>query len=111
MIPHNFLGPVLTAASVHVMTSIPNFTVQEYSKVDEEQAVAFPGTLHARGRLHPGAGGTGPGRQAWTRRSWPRSARTGSTRRPAAPQRRLGRVLGLDRQRLPERASGAELGR
>jgi galactonate dehydratase len=49
MIPHNFLGPVLTAASVHVMTSIPNFTVQEYSKIDEERAVAFPGTLPREG--------------------------------------------------------------
>ena len=49
MIPHNFLGPILTAASVHVMTSIPNFTVQEYSKIDEERAVAFPGTLPREG--------------------------------------------------------------
>ncbi|MFN8636026.1 MAG: mandelate racemase/muconate lactonizing enzyme family protein [Chloroflexota bacterium] len=49
MIPHNFLGPVLTAASVHLMTSIPNFTVQEYSKVDEDQAVAFPGTFPREG--------------------------------------------------------------
>jgi galactonate dehydratase len=49
MIPHNFLGPVLTAASIHVMTSIPNFTVQEYSKVDEEQAVAFPGAFPREG--------------------------------------------------------------
>jgi galactonate dehydratase len=49
-VPHNFLGPVLTAASVHLVTSIPNFTVQEYSKVDEEQAVAFPGTPRREGR-------------------------------------------------------------
>jgi len=49
VIPHNFLGPVLTAASVHVMASIPNFTLQEYSKVDEQQAFAFPGTLTRSG--------------------------------------------------------------
>ena len=49
VVPHNFLGPVLTAASVHLVTSIPNFTVQEYSKVDEDQAVAFPGTLKREG--------------------------------------------------------------
>jgi galactonate dehydratase len=49
LVPHNFLGPVLTAASVHLVTSIPNFTVQEYSKVDEEQAVAFPGALKREG--------------------------------------------------------------
>ena len=32
---HNFLGPILTAASVHLDTCIPNFVVQEYSKGDE----------------------------------------------------------------------------
>ncbi|MCC6177619.1 MAG: mandelate racemase/muconate lactonizing enzyme family protein [Chloroflexi bacterium] len=53
LVPHNFLGPLLTAASVHVMTSIPNFTVQEYSKIDEEQAVAFPGTLKREGGYLP----------------------------------------------------------
>jgi len=35
---HNFLGPVLTAASIHLMTSIPNFIVQEYSEIDEGPA-------------------------------------------------------------------------
>jgi galactonate dehydratase len=49
VIPHNFLGPVLTAASVHVMTSIPNFTLQEYYKLDEQQAEAVPGTLTRQG--------------------------------------------------------------
>src|SRR5207253_8935574 len=33
VVTHNFLGPVLTAASVHLDISIPNFIVQEYSKV------------------------------------------------------------------------------
>lgn len=35
IVTHNFLGPVLTAASVHLDTAIPNFVVQEYSLVDE----------------------------------------------------------------------------
>jgi len=37
---HNFLGPVLTAASVHLDAVIPNFVVQEYSLVDESAAFA-----------------------------------------------------------------------
>jgi galactonate dehydratase len=46
VITHNFLGPVLTAASAHLDVSIPNFIVQEYSKVDEgPMSAAFPGTL------------------------------------------------------------------
>ena len=53
MVPHNFLGPILTAASVQVMTAIPNLTTQEYSKVDEEQAVAFPGTFKREGGYLP----------------------------------------------------------
>lgn len=35
VVTHNFLGPVLTAASVHLDTCIPNFVTQEYSKSDE----------------------------------------------------------------------------
>jgi galactonate dehydratase len=35
VVTHNFLGPVLTAASVNLDTSIPNFVVQEYTKLDE----------------------------------------------------------------------------
>src|SRR5258708_18703592 len=38
IVTHNFLGPVLTAASVNLDTAIPNFVVQEYSKVDEAPA-------------------------------------------------------------------------
>jgi galactonate dehydratase len=34
-VTHNFLGPVLTAAAVHLDTSIPNFVVQEYTLADE----------------------------------------------------------------------------
>jgi galactonate dehydratase len=50
VVTHNFLGPVLTAASVHLDVSIPNFLVQEYSMVDEDLfAGAFPGTLARQG--------------------------------------------------------------
>jgi galactonate dehydratase len=35
VVTHNFLGPVLTAASVHLDVSVPNFVVQEYTLDDE----------------------------------------------------------------------------
>jgi galactonate dehydratase len=35
LVSHNFLGPLLTAASVHLDVSIPNFVTQEYLKLDE----------------------------------------------------------------------------
>ncbi|MBE36248.1 MAG: galactokinase [Opitutaceae bacterium] len=38
VVTHNFLGPVLTAASAHLVTSIPNFVVLEYSDIDEGPA-------------------------------------------------------------------------
>jgi galactonate dehydratase len=53
VVTHNFLGPVLTAASVHLDVSIPNFVVQEYSKLDEQRAAAFPGTLKRQGGYLP----------------------------------------------------------
>jgi galactonate dehydratase len=53
VVTHNFLGPLLTAASVHLDVSIPNFVVQEYSKVDEQRAAAFPGTLTRKGGYLP----------------------------------------------------------
>ena len=53
VVTHNFLGPILTAASVHLDVSIPNFVVQEYSRVDEQWAAAFPGTLQRRGGYLP----------------------------------------------------------
>ena len=40
VVTHNFLGPVLTAASVHLDTCIPNFVTQEYSKYDESSESA-----------------------------------------------------------------------
>jgi galactonate dehydratase len=36
VVTHNYLGPVLTAASVQIDASIPNFLTQEYSKRDED---------------------------------------------------------------------------
>jgi len=35
VVTHNCLGPALTAAAVHLDASIPNFVVQEYTKLDE----------------------------------------------------------------------------
>ena len=35
VVTHNFLGPLITAASLHLDTSIPNFITQEYTKGDE----------------------------------------------------------------------------
>lgn len=50
VVTHNFLGPVLTAASVHLDASIPNFVVQEYSMVDEGPlSAAFVSTLRREG--------------------------------------------------------------
>ena len=54
VVTHNFLGPVLTAASVQLDTCIPNFIVQEYSKIDElpENAV-FKTALRREGGYIP----------------------------------------------------------
>jgi galactonate dehydratase len=35
VVTHNFLGPLITAASLHLDASIPNFLTQEYTKNDE----------------------------------------------------------------------------
>ena len=35
VVTHNFLGPLITAASLHLDASIPNFITQEYTKSDE----------------------------------------------------------------------------
>jgi galactonate dehydratase len=54
VVSHNFLGPVLTAASVHLDVAIPNFVVQEYALVDEGPArAAFPGALQRSGGYLP----------------------------------------------------------
>ena len=40
VVTHNFLGPLITAASLHLDTSIPNFITQEYTKADESEKFA-----------------------------------------------------------------------
>tara|TARA_B100000579_G_scaffold60476_1_gene43949 strand:+ start:36739 stop:37893 length:1155 start_codon:yes stop_codon:yes gene_type:complete len=35
VVSHNYLGPVITAASCNIDTSIPNFITQEFSTIDE----------------------------------------------------------------------------
>lgn len=40
VVTHNFLGPLITAAALHLDTSIPNFITQEYTKGDESEAFA-----------------------------------------------------------------------
>ena len=40
VVTHNFLGPLITAAALHLDTSIPNFITQEYTKGDESDAFA-----------------------------------------------------------------------
>ena len=50
VVTHNFLGPVLTAAAVHLDTSIPNFVVQEYARTDEsDKWDGFEGVLRRQG--------------------------------------------------------------
>jgi galactonate dehydratase len=50
VVTHNYLGPVLTAASVHLDTAIPNFVVQEYSLGDEsDRWSGFEGVLRRQG--------------------------------------------------------------
>ena len=40
VVTHNFLGPIITAASLHLDASIPNFITQEYTKADESDQFA-----------------------------------------------------------------------
>ncbi len=50
VVTHNCLGPVLTAASVHLDASIPNFLVQEYSMLDEgTESTAFTTEVRREG--------------------------------------------------------------
>jgi galactonate dehydratase len=62
VVTHNYLGPVLTAAAVHLDTSIPNFVVQEYALTDEDPKWSgFRGVLQRQGGylLPPDAPGLG----------------------------------------------------
>ena len=54
VVTHNYLGPVLTAASVQLDTCIPNFVVQEYAMSDEAPHNAIYKTvLHREGGYMP----------------------------------------------------------
>ena len=54
VVTHNYLGPILTAASVHLDTCIPNFVVQEYSKADElPEKQVFKSALRRAGGYIP----------------------------------------------------------
>ncbi len=62
VVTHNYLGPVLTAAAVHLDTTIPNFVVQEYAQTDESTRWSgFRGVLRRQGGylLPPDAPGLG----------------------------------------------------
>ncbi len=48
VVTHNFLGPLTTAASLHLDASIPNFITQEYSKGDEASHHAVYKTSYQR---------------------------------------------------------------
>lgn len=55
VVTHNFLGPALTAAAVHLDVSIPNLLVQEYTTKDEGPAAAsvFTGIPKRQGGYLP----------------------------------------------------------
>ena len=65
VITHNFISPLLTAASVQLDAAIPNCTLQEYCMWDEEAPARelLKTPAHARGGLPHPAGGAGAGRR------------------------------------------------
>ena len=48
VVTHNFLGPLITAASLHLDATIPNFVTQEYSLHDESEVHAVYKTSYRR---------------------------------------------------------------
>ena len=48
VVTHNFLGPLTTAASLHLDATIPNFVTQEYTKRDESEQHAVFKCSYAR---------------------------------------------------------------
>ena len=48
VVTHNFLGPLITAASLHLDATIPNFVTQEYTKRDESPQHAVFKTSYKR---------------------------------------------------------------
>jgi galactonate dehydratase len=62
VVTHNFLTPLITAASLHLDTSIPNFITQEYSKGDEsEKSAVFITDHHREGGFIPVSNAPGLG--------------------------------------------------
>jgi len=54
VVTHNYLGPILTAASVHLDTTIPNFLTQEYTKADEaDHNLIYKSALKREGGIIP----------------------------------------------------------
>ena len=54
VVTHNFLGPLITAAALHLDTSIPNFITQEYTKGDESEKFAvYKVAYHREGGYIP----------------------------------------------------------
>ena len=54
VVTHNFLGPIITAASLHLDATIPNFITQEYTLRDEsEQHAVFKTTYERDGGYIP----------------------------------------------------------
>lgn len=52
--PHNFLGPLITAATVHLATSIPNLLTLEYDALDESADWLRTGVRREGGHLVAG---------------------------------------------------------
>ena len=48
VVTHNFLGPITTAASLHLDATIPNFVTQEYTTGDESEGRAVFKTSYKR---------------------------------------------------------------
>ena len=48
VVTHNFLGPITTAASLHLDATIPNFVTQEYTTGDESEGRAMFKTSYKR---------------------------------------------------------------
>ena len=62
VVTHNFLGPLISAASYHLDTSIPNFVTQEYTKADEgEQNAVFKSSWQREGGYMPVSAAPGLG--------------------------------------------------
>ena len=93
MVPHNFLGPILTAASVHVDDLDPELHRPGVLEGGRGAGGRVPGHAQARGRLPAGPGGARPRRQAGRGEAGRDRPRPRGPDRAAAPRRRLGRLL------------------